>query len=815
MRRAIVVLAAGLAMALPALTSAASQFTDRYPNAKVHLRAGSNLPSLVTDLAVPVSAQDPQAAVEQFVTDNADFFGFTPSLGSLERIRPVTGGKATVYRFAQRHLGLAVPGADIAVSVNEQSRIYMVGNGLESIGLVPTDFSTTESAAVTAAIAQVQPQLWSGQPKSVRRVLARIDGDRRAAWEVELVTSRPLGEWHVFVDPHSGAVLRVANYLRNVQGYAYPDCPEAGTYQSVTLPDLTSTTNLTGTYATMYSDCTPNSTMGGPGDCAAADKKAKPTNGDYLITPNEGSAADAFAEVHTYYHINQIHSWYKAANFNALDLQMPIAVNYTQDPNQACNAGYMGNGILVGLCDLSQLGLSGWVNFAYDSLSVMHEYSHGAVDHSAGFIMYDVDDWGLVEQQGGLNEGFADYFAAVVLGDPQVGRHVGPKAGIGPYLRTLEDFRACPADIAGEVHDDGQMWGSANWEAFIATSSDVNVPHAVLQGLIGLSSRPTFQDAANGVIAASGSFPSTVHDALLAAYTAHGLLGCGRGVSVPNGSVLKGMVQNPMMLGLSGSTGPFPWQYVVSVPAGATALNLAITATNDSGSNAVSSLRVFVNPNSHVVYKTSGSTAQYNSAGDYYILPVGYSFGYSYYDYSFSITVNYLGGSSPDGGVPGPDASTPPTPDASVPGPDASVLPGQDAATPGPDGAVLPGQDAAAPGPDATVIPPGPDASVVPPGPDASLPADIDASTVPPGPDAQTVMSDATVGPGLDGSAQPGPDASASKKDTGVVSAADTGGGTSGSSGCSCGLGGGAGGNVGLLAGIALFGMAISRRRRS
>ncbi|HEY3450206.1 MAG TPA: hypothetical protein VGK67_27880 [Myxococcales bacterium] len=780
-----------LLLAFPAATSAAPEFLGRNPGAQITLRAGEVAPSLITGLDVPLPDGDRAGAVRAMLIRDAEFFGFDPALSSLVALRPQAAGPFAVYRFAQRHLGLPVLGADIAVTVDGQGHVRIVGDALVRLGELPATFLVSAEQATTAAIRAVQPKRWSGEPKLVRQAIAGVAGEWRPVWEVQLSTAEPLGSFHVWVDAFSGEVLQSTNhFFRLNQGYAYPNCPEAGNYTTVDLANLPSTTGLVGSYVDMYSNCTPGQ------DCSAADRKAKPDlGGDYLIAPNEGSLSDGFAEVHTFFHINQMHDWFAATGFTGLDFAMPVAVNYAPVPDyygMSCNAGYGDSAIMVGLCNLSDYGLgTGFVNFAYDSLSVMHEYTHGAVDHGARVDNYTTDTWGLVGQQMGLHEGFADFFPAVVLDDPKIGRHVGPKTGTGEYFRTLTDFRSCPNDIVGEPHDDGQIWGSANWEAYVAAAKDAQVPLAVFEGLLALSTRPTFQDAANAVLAAASTAHPTVYDALLAAYTAHGLLGCGREVELASGQKMTGSLYNPQSFGLSGSTSPFEMQYRVTVPLNATSLELTVKATNDQG-QATSSVKYYVNYGSHVVFRNTGMTATSVKSGSftianpapgaYYILPVGTNYGWNTQLYDFELTATVVGGESYDGGFPW-------YPDAGVPGLDAARPPGRDAAAPGPD-AAAPGLDAAAPGPDAAAS--GPDAGTVVLGPDAEVVRLPDGSTVATGDAAQPADLDAS-----------------------STSAPDAAGGGAGSKGCGCGVGGSSdpvASGLMLMAGLA-FATSLRRRR--
>jgi len=181
-----------------------------------------------------------------------------------------------------------------------------------------------------------------------------------------------------------------------------------------------------------------------------------------------------------------MHTYLAENGVAALTSQFQIAVNFTQDPQLACNAAYIGDAIVVGLCDMATPS----VNFAYDSVIVMHEYTHGAVDKTSQLAMPSVDDWGLMGMPGALNEAYADFFPSTFLNDPVIGRHVAPAIGMGPSMRNLDDFHGCPDDLVGESHDDGRIWASANWAAFKASNKDPQLVKAVLEAMVSLSSTP-------------------------------------------------------------------------------------------------------------------------------------------------------------------------------------------------------------------------------------------------------------------------------------------------------------------------------------
>ena len=293
------------------------------------------------------------------------------------------------------------------------------------------------------------------------------------------------------------------------------------------------------------------------------------------------------------------------------------------------------------------------------------------MDKTAHLVNYELDSWGLQEMPGALNEAYADFFPAVVMDDPKIGRHVGPKLGAGSWLRDLEETHLC-SQIDGEVHDDGRVWAGANWAAYAATGKDPALPNAVLAGLISLAGRASFQDAANATLAAAAGMPAAIGDALRAAYVSHGLLECGRAVPAAPGVPIVGILMNPLVWQWSVATMPFAVQHRVTVQALTQSLKVTVSAKDKQTGSALpaSRVNVYANLGSQVVYGPSQIQASWSTAGqgaltigspaagDYYLLAVGQDFqGSAAFD--FQVDVELVGAPGLDAGPPGPDAAAP------------------------------------------------------------------------------------------------------------------------------------------------------------
>lgn len=702
--------ARGNSGAIERSTLARTRFASSHPGAVVHGAAG-RLPALITGLSAPLRSAD-AAGAHLFLREWADLFGLDLSQGEFSLRKTLGHEHGTVHRFAQVYRGLDVLDSDVAVTVRRDGRISMVSSGVRAFGDLPVEFTVSREEAVAAAIRELNPEIEPAEVKRAGRVIANIGGRYEAVWLVEVPAARPFGFFRIFVARDGLRVLGIQNRMLRAQGNVYPDSPEIGNYEAVTLQDLSGGAVLSGPYIDVYTGCSP-----AYGGCSKRGAAAD-ANGDFLYTPNEGNTNDPFAEVNAFYHLNNMRGWFSDNGFTYMDHLLEAGVNFTSsyDCQTACNAFYAANTVTIGLCQKgTQCNPFGpAINFGYDADVFMHEYTHGAVEHSAGLGMYEIDEYGLMGGAAGMNEGYADYFAGVATNDPVTGRHID-KMAPGSLKRNMDEVGVCPGQIAGESHEDGKVWASANWTAFKKSGRDPNVPKAILMTLPGLTNQPTMQDAANATLATASAYGQAVEDAIRNAYEEHGILECGREAPIKNGATLAGWLLNPQMLYIQSSSTPFVLQYRLDVPEGATRLDVTVGA-NDlaTWSDVTSRVKVYINKDSHVVYSSYGSpqaewttagrtsfTITAPQAGTYYFLPVGTLYGQSQ-GYQFQLTPKYVAAQPEDAGFDagepdsgaddagsgdvrpaeldgGPDDTATPAPDTGIP--DTGGVPSADAGT--------------------------------------------------------------------------------------------------------------------------------------
>ncbi len=274
----------------------------------------------------------------------------------------------------------------------------------------------------------------------------------------------------------------------------------------------------------------------------------------------DASFEDGFAEVNLYYHTDKATEFFRSLGFEAPPTPLDGAVNLSlpsgdlvscgQEAMQQAGSTDSETGISVisecmeSLTAQSKPAFSGVPNaffspkgpitnllgfddggifffqgpaadFAYDGDVIYHEFGHNVVHQlgnnklTGGNIL---DDYGLDDSPGALNEAYADYFAGVITEDPVVGGYVAPKTGMGAGIRRLDHDLACPDFWAGQVHADSWGWAGALWEARdLYPQTETNdltgqririFDRAVLDGLKALTTNSLYKDAAEATIEA-------------------------------------------------------------------------------------------------------------------------------------------------------------------------------------------------------------------------------------------------------------------------------------------------------------------------
>ncbi|MEM9072654.1 MAG: M36 family metallopeptidase [Myxococcota bacterium] len=504
----------------------------------------------------------------------------------------------TVVRFRRQVWGLPVLNAAAAVRFDPQGRLELVALDVGS----PTGASP--GAAVEAPRAEaVRATRWV-RARPVQEHLAFLDDGfaLRRVWVIE-VQGALHERANVLFDAGSGDLVAVVPLILHQRGRVYdPNPPLASEMTTdVDLDNLTSLRFLTGRYARAQS-CRPS----GVSECVPEQRAASDDDGNWFFEPADPAFDDEFAEVNTYFHTNRVAEYFRdthglewscCGESNIID----IVANYVETPGvQFSNAFYSPSSCSRSQCALMAFG-QGRQDFGYDGDVVYHEYGHAIVDVTARLSSFNVDPrLGVGYENGGLNEGFADYFSATITGDPNLADYfagAGELAGEGG-LRELDNTLRCADDLFGESHADGRIWAGALWDIREGIGTEKADALAFLT-LSMLSDGSDFRDAGEALRMSAMSLDTlTAEDvaAVDAVIETRGLLTCERVVPMVPDRVYRGFSGQDFLTGNLGG-GVVPLHYSIEVPPNAQSITFRLDSATGAGQ-----YDVFVRNNSRVRY---------------------------------------------------------------------------------------------------------------------------------------------------------------------------------------------------------------------
>ena len=449
------------------------------------------------------AAQRPEDAAVAFLDVHGAAFGVTPRQALVMRGAPVQGQVGAV-RFGRTIDGLPVFGGDLVVGVDAQSRVFVV-NGADVPPAVSGRHALGEAKARAAALASFARPVRGAGPAMVTAGWRALGRTLRAVYQVIFIARDPPGDWRVFVDAESGAMLfrDDQRFYATAQGSAFEVSPVetaaslctwngtsrafCATPVTVTLNNLATGADLAGSMITAYNcsgaDAPASAFTGVPAGCASI----PPSGGTVFNYPVDGtfvSTTDDFAGVMAYYQLDKHAAFFKSLDptlppgtANALKSSMPALVNIQQAGSPLENAYFSGN------LDAMVFGQGASADYSYDATVSYHEFTHGVV-HAWGGFSPAIDAMGGLDEPGAVNEGTADAMAVSETGRSELAAFVGATSTPAtPYLRDMSDpgaSRSCWGNgtsvtrfgllgvdgLDGEVHDDGEIWNGFYWEIY-------------------------------------------------------------------------------------------------------------------------------------------------------------------------------------------------------------------------------------------------------------------------------------------------------------------------------------------------------------
>lgn len=450
----------------------------------------------------------------------------------------------TVVHFDQEHDGLPVFDRRIVVRIDHQGRVRTVTTNAMPDIFAPTRPRLSEEEALhIAAAAWGAPALSHGeatlgvQPMYGGGVLIwRVDGN------LGLFGTR------TWVDAITGDVIHHFWRVFNADGRVFAENPVATPVPEI-LPILHlsgDATSLTGDWVTVYRYVSGALAQTNPSlDNFTLEQTAlADSNGDFLYEPTLDASQpdfhDPFAEVSVYYHLDRVYAYFRETHgYSSTRTHVGLA-NYGDGEERVyANAFFSPVG---GNVYLMAMGQAARVDLGYDADVIYHEFGHSVIDNIAQLTyQFDMmDQWGINTGPGGIHEGLADYWAGTLTEDSVMGEYAleGLQAGAS---RDMSARKICPDDIWGEVHMDGEVFGSAAWAARVALGDSALMDEIMYGALTMQTQRPTFLDFAiamqdvSQAMVGSGDITQAQYDGMVAALADRGMLACGRDLDLDAG----------------------------------------------------------------------------------------------------------------------------------------------------------------------------------------------------------------------------------------------------------------------------------------
>lgn len=552
-----------------------AEATGRIP--LVSWRAGRDRPSLVAGrLSVPLAGR-PQDVAATFLGAHPELVRAPVTELRPERVDRVQGG--AVIRYRQWHRGLPVFNGTAAVMVDDTGVVRSISASTWSVP--PQDLTPTLDAAAALLAARAHaPVSGLARPAAPRLGLYGHPGGVRLVYRVDLpAVLALLSAPTIYLDAHDGRLVRRVSRIRFAKrAKAFlPNPVVTPTAQEVQLSWLGDGAITLENARILSLNCIDNHNLTRVAFnqfavdvhlCDEIHKARADSRLDFLFDPvAEGTAPqaeDEFAEVQMFYHANRIYDFYTSLGFSGLvpstgdgplqatvNFRIPIDTNHpptdlisafqqVQDPNGPLYP--FDNAFFVDAASASQIlnrerdsmvfGQGTLVDFAYDGDVIYHEFGHAVVASTARLGSGLIDEFGLDSAPGAMNEGYADYFAAALSGDPNIGDYAGralPAGQAAGAIRTLTNADVCPNHLWGEVHQDSQAFSAGLWQARMGVAENDRATYdaAVFAALVSLSSEASFEDAATATAAAVQSrLGATAAGAVRTALESRGLFGC-------------------------------------------------------------------------------------------------------------------------------------------------------------------------------------------------------------------------------------------------------------------------------------------------
>jgi Fungalysin metallopeptidase (M36)/Fungalysin/Thermolysin Propeptide Motif len=398
----------------------------------------------------------------------------------VRELRPVAAiplmGGATAYRFQQRVAGVKVLNGQVVISDPRGAPPDLVADSSKPSVQAPPSPRVGRARAIEVAMRSADVRRLRGHPSASLAI--QPGGGGTLVWRVVIPSARPLADFEVLIDAVAGRAVRTRNLIQHSrQGRAqlYNPNPVAQSNgpSGLRRDHRDKNTGLLTSLrrpATLHDIREGQRCLRGKWVHAKLGRAANEVCKRGLRWWGVKRSNDRFEALMAYFHIDRAQRYIQRLGFGtgaakAINkrTQVVVADAFSDD-----------NSVFSPATRRIQYG-SGAVDDAEDADVILHEYGHSIQDDQVRWF-------GEGNQAGAINEGFGDYWAAVMSSRspgtsneddvcifdwdgvtwgtfvPAFDRKCGRRADSGDTLAEAQ------ASCQLEIHCVGEVWSSALWD---------------------------------------------------------------------------------------------------------------------------------------------------------------------------------------------------------------------------------------------------------------------------------------------------------------------------------------------------------------
>jgi M6 family metalloprotease-like protein len=509
------------------------QFTRKHgPGWTVRLSADKKRISSVVGMGTRSYGEKPEPAARAFLTENAQMFGLRQDLGDMRVLSQHSSSAGGHVEFQQVVNGLPVENARVQVNLSKDGRVLQVVNNyapFESQAAAP---ALSKQQAIDAAIAEFlrttrekplpkggkpstpftplpRNQMQLKEPAKVDDVYYAYQGQLVRAYKVLLDATRPFGMKEFIIASATGQILRTRNLIQDSvdgAGRVFIPDPITATGDGTLRGNNNSATAVPNNAYSNVTLFALDDASGGVFRLSGAFAKSEDIESPSTALVTETSSTfnydrsqDGFEEVMAYFHIDRTQRYIQSLGF--VDVNNRQIRFDAHGFSGADNSHYKPDTVGAGYLAFGD----GGSNDAEDAEVIVHEYGHAIQDNQTlGKYTHD-------GEAGAMGEGFGDYWAVSNYNAERVAGGRDPACVMewdtrnstsgDQCLRRVDTTKKYPGSVDGEVHDDGEIWSAALWDAFNLIGK-TTTDRVVLQSHFNVPDNPTFKQGADAMITA-------------------------------------------------------------------------------------------------------------------------------------------------------------------------------------------------------------------------------------------------------------------------------------------------------------------------